>query len=91
MKLRAEGTPLAWAGWISLLIVISATLAAGWISRQSAASTLLIEPLPPEILEVTAPDWTQSGATESLSANEEPERELQEAGETNPGPEAQTP
>jgi hypothetical protein len=71
MKHRIEGTPLAWVGWLALGILLASTLAAWWFSLQTESSALVIEPLPAQIIEVRAPDWTESNATTNAVANEE--------------------
>lgn len=70
----ADKTPLAWAGWLCLGIVLAGTITAWFLSRAESAQSISIEPLPPQTIEVLAPD--------SMAKPPEEEQQQGEAGET---------
>jgi hypothetical protein len=89
MRHPTQGTPFIWAAWFSLAIVLAGTLAAWAFSQRDDATDLLIEPIPGQILEVAAPDWSEDDATESLVPDEESDGTSTE--EREPAPDAGPP
>jgi len=91
MKRQAHGSSLDWIGWLALLVILAGTLGAWWLSRNTPAADLLIEPLPAGVLEVHAPDSTESDATETAPADEPDESGVEPMEPTTDAPDEENP